>query len=205
MSVQAKHTSQRMDWQELINQIKGQVPFSQVIRDFSQLELKRRGKRLFGTCPFHADSDPSFVVFEEKNRAKCFGCGWTGDQINFVRTALRVSFKEAIEVICRQYRIPFAGMTTQEYLKAKARAESARCDRELEKAFNSKVERVYKRLCDAFRAIDRNLGTLEGLEEFEGLTHIADVLEVVLDELISDDTKRQVEALRYSRGVWGTT
>lgn len=157
-----------------------------------------------GVCPFHADSDPSFVVFEEKNRAKCFGCGWTGDQIHFVRTVLDIPFKEAIEALCQQYGIPFTGMTTQEYMKARCRVEAAKRDRELEQAFNAKVDRVYIQLADVFRAIDRNFGTFEGYEEYGGLTHIADSLEVVLDELISGDTKRQVEALRYAREVWGT-
>lgn len=35
-------------------------------------------------CPFHNDSNPSFHVYHEDNKFKCFGCGVTGDQFDFI-------------------------------------------------------------------------------------------------------------------------
>lgn len=203
MAGQLNNKTQRIDWNHLVRQIKRIVTVSQVIRDFSAMELKRQGRQYFCVCPFHADTDPSFVVNDEKHRGRCYGCGWTGDQVDFVRSVLSLPFKEAVEVLCRRYGLPFAGMTTQEYLKAKARAEVEKQDREMERAFNSKVERVYFNLADMFRAIDRNFSTYQSYQDYGGLTHIADILEDVLDELISSDTKRQLQALRYAKEWWG--
>ena len=41
-----------------------------------------RGKIL---CPFHADGDPSCVLNDDKNIFHCFGCGASGDIVEFYR------------------------------------------------------------------------------------------------------------------------
>lgn len=33
-------------------------------------------------CPFHADTDPSFHFWKEKNMFRCFGCGVAGSVVN---------------------------------------------------------------------------------------------------------------------------
>lgn len=57
------------------------------------LELKR-GKAL---CPFHEDRNPSFSVKDEHGH--CFGCGWSGDIIDFVMTSKEFAFSEAISFL----------------------------------------------------------------------------------------------------------
>lgn len=61
--------------------------------------LKRRGHEHVGLCPFHGERTPSFGVREDKGFAHCFGCGWTGDAIAFVRDLLGVPFAEAVEIV----------------------------------------------------------------------------------------------------------
>ncbi|HEX4959741.1 MAG TPA: DNA primase [Thermoanaerobaculia bacterium] len=68
--------------------------------------LKRRGSRLYGICPFHQESTPSFSVDPERRLFFCFGCRAGGDAIRFVMLASHLSFPEAAEVLARRAGIP---------------------------------------------------------------------------------------------------
>ena len=52
----------------------------------------RAGRNGMCRCPFHADRNPSMKV---DRRYYCFGCGATGDVIDFVSRLENVSPKEA--------------------------------------------------------------------------------------------------------------
>lgn len=52
----------------------------------------QRGKWL---CPFHAEKTPSFCLKAEK--FKCFGCGVSGDIVDFVALMEKLSIKEAAQ------------------------------------------------------------------------------------------------------------
>ena len=62
-----------------------------------EIPLKRRGRGHWGLCPFHAEKTPSFAVNEERGFVRCFGCGWHGDAIDWVRDRHGMSFPEAVE------------------------------------------------------------------------------------------------------------
>ena len=47
-------------------------------------------------CPFHNENTASFVVFDEKNNAHCFGCQYHGDVIDVYMQLYKVGFKEAL-------------------------------------------------------------------------------------------------------------
>lgn len=81
---------------EHIERIKREVPIEELVREYG-IELEVRGKDLFGHCPWHEDSDPSFSVTPGKNLWNCLaGCGG-GDTIQFVMRCEKVSFREAAE------------------------------------------------------------------------------------------------------------
>ena len=61
------------------------------------VQLHPSGSHLTGRCPFHPDAHPSLVVYSETRSFYCFGCGTTGDVIDFIRKADGLSFKEALE------------------------------------------------------------------------------------------------------------
>lgn len=61
--------------------------------------LKKNGPHYKGTCPFHDDKHASLTVTPNKNLAKCFACGWSGDSIAFMMDLKGVSFKEACEAL----------------------------------------------------------------------------------------------------------
>ncbi len=65
--------------------------------------LTRRGTRLTGLCPFHAEKSPSFYVFDD--HFHCFGCHVHGDAITFVRKTRDMSFVESLRFLAAKYGI----------------------------------------------------------------------------------------------------
>jgi DNA primase len=47
-------------------------------------------------CPFHEDKDPSLKVYTNTNTFNCFGCGKSGDQIEFIQLKENCSKRNAI-------------------------------------------------------------------------------------------------------------
>ncbi len=71
------------------------------IADFvgNYVELKTTGATLKGLCPFHQEKTPSFVVNEERQVFKCFGCGEGGDIFTFLEKIEGFNFREALEYL----------------------------------------------------------------------------------------------------------
>ncbi len=40
-----------------------------------RVKLIRKGRVMWGCCPFHGEKSPSFKVENERHAYKCFGCG----------------------------------------------------------------------------------------------------------------------------------
>lgn len=59
--------------------------------------LKKTGSNYKGLCPFHNEKTPSFVVSEAKQIFTCFGCGATGDAIEFMQKYYNMEFSQAVE------------------------------------------------------------------------------------------------------------
>jgi hypothetical protein len=58
-----------------------------------------RGRRLWWSCPFHPDRNPSFCVDPGKGWWKCFGCGESGDAAALVMRLNGVKFPAAISFL----------------------------------------------------------------------------------------------------------
>src|SRR5690606_7367239 len=61
--------------------------------------LTKSGSEFEACCPFHKEKTPSFKVKPSDNFYYCFGCGASGDAIDFVSQHLRVGFPEAVKII----------------------------------------------------------------------------------------------------------
>jgi|WetSurMetagenome_2_1015567.scaffolds.fasta_scaffold79013_2 DNA primase len=81
---------------EGIDEIKRRNDLAEVVTEHG-IELKKRGKTLFGLCPFHQEKTGSFAVSREAGLFHCFGCGAGGDVIGFVVRFHQVSFPEALK------------------------------------------------------------------------------------------------------------
>ena len=75
----------------------------EVIGDY--VSLKRKGSNYTGLCPFHNERTPSFSVSASKGIYKCFGCGKSGNAINFLMEYYRKSFPEALHFLADMYHI----------------------------------------------------------------------------------------------------
>jgi DNA primase len=60
------------------------------------VELRQRGRKYWGRCPFHADKTPSFKVSPERQTFYCFGCHEGGDVLDFVMKLHALPFSDAL-------------------------------------------------------------------------------------------------------------
>ncbi|MBE0417000.1 MAG: DNA primase [Coriobacteriia bacterium] len=63
------------------------------------VQLRRKGRLLWGLCPFHGEKTPSFKVDPGTQLWHCFGCGEGGDAFGFVMRTENVDFPEAIRIL----------------------------------------------------------------------------------------------------------
>ncbi|AUJ58592.1 DNA primase [Coxiella-like endosymbiont of Amblyomma americanum] len=63
----------------------------------SRVNLKKKGPNYLGLCPFHNEKTPSFTVSPTKQFYYCFGCGASGNAINFLMMFDRTEFIEIIK------------------------------------------------------------------------------------------------------------
>jgi DNA primase catalytic core len=61
----------------------------------ANVALKKSGSSYKGLCPFHGEKTPSFYVNEGRNRFHCFGCGASGDPIEYIKKRDGGTFEEA--------------------------------------------------------------------------------------------------------------
>jgi DNA primase len=66
----------------------------------AQVQLKRAGNEWKGCCPFHADRSPSFTIYSGGQRFQCFGCGASGDVLDYVARLYGLGMVEAAKVLC---------------------------------------------------------------------------------------------------------
>ncbi|MGN6516897.1 MAG: DNA primase [Rhizomicrobium sp.] len=62
-----------------------------------RVKLVRKGRVMWGCCPFHKEKSPSFKVENERRAYKCFGCGAHGDAFKWLMETEGLSFPEAVE------------------------------------------------------------------------------------------------------------
>lgn len=68
--------------------------------------LRRTGSGFSGLCPFHRERTPSLNVNDLLARFKCFGCGASGDAIDWVAQRDGVTPIEALEILERHLGLP---------------------------------------------------------------------------------------------------
>jgi DNA primase len=87
----------------IVDEIKSRCNIVDVIG--RHVPLKKTGSNYKGVCPFHNEKTPSFVVSDVKQIFTCFGCGATGDVIEFVQRYNNLDFPGAVEKLADEYGI----------------------------------------------------------------------------------------------------
>src|SRR5580765_6572894 len=67
-----------------------------------RVKLVRKGRVMWGCCPFHGEKSPSFKVENERRAYKCFGCGVGGDAFKWLIETEGLSFPEAVEKLAAE-------------------------------------------------------------------------------------------------------
>lgn len=86
-----------------IQQVKEKAICADVINDF--VPLKKQGANMVCACMFHTEKSASFTVNTKDNFYKCFGCGASGDSIEFLIKYKKWTYQESIEYLASKYKI----------------------------------------------------------------------------------------------------
>lgn len=90
--------------QYVIDRILDAAKIEEVVGDF--VDLKKKGPRYLGLCPFHEDRHVgSFVVYPAKNCYRCFSCDAKGGVIDFLMDNQKMSYPDAIRWLGKKYHI----------------------------------------------------------------------------------------------------
>lgn len=106
------------------------VKQSITVREAAQMygiEVNRSG---MACCPFHDDKNPSMKLNEEY--FYCFGCGATGDVIDFTARLYNLSSKEAAEKLAQDFGLAYNSQAPprRRYVKQKSEAQKFKEDRD---------------------------------------------------------------------------
>ena len=90
--------------------IKDAAGIVDVVGDF--IDLKQKGARFLGLCPFHDDRHVgNFSVYPTKNVYTCFACGAKGGPVTFLMeySGTRYSYPDALRWLAKKYGIDVDG------------------------------------------------------------------------------------------------
>jgi DNA primase catalytic core len=88
---------------EFIEKVKDSVSIESIVGE--TVALKRSGVNLKGCCPLHNEKTPSFFVRSSAQTFHCFGCGKSGDVIQFIMERDNRSFIEALQFLAQKAQI----------------------------------------------------------------------------------------------------
>lgn len=91
------------NFQEIVSQIKSQVPIQELISEF--IPIKKSGRGFVALCPFHDDHHPSLQIHPQKGIFKCFACGTGGDLITFYALINKKKWSEVIPELASKYNL----------------------------------------------------------------------------------------------------
>lgn len=103
--------------EQFVNRVKDATEILPVVSAYVQ--MKRRGNRYWGCCPFHQEDTPSFSVVPEQGFFYCFGCHAGGDVFKFISLMENVSYFEAVKMQAEKLHIPMPERERTEEEKAR--------------------------------------------------------------------------------------
>lgn len=86
--------------QNFLDELKFKCDIVSIISGY--IRLDKKGGKYFGCCPFHNEKTPSFCVNADEQYYHCFGCGVSGNVINFVMEMESLSFYDAVKFLAEK-------------------------------------------------------------------------------------------------------
>ncbi len=127
------------------------------VLDRCGLQLNRHNSMC---CPLHREKTPSFKVYKDGSRFKCFGCGIGGDVITFAMRYYSLSYGQAILRLASEFGLPIAGArppTAAERIKAAEERRARKREAEEQKREYDCLFDAYSLACDEFTRLEDNL------------------------------------------------
>ena len=137
------------------------------------IQMRKRGRFWWTSCPFHEEKTPSFSVNSERQRFCCFGCGEKGDVISFIQKRHKLSFKEALA------NLGIDGNT--QGTKVDRRREARK--RTLLKHFEAWRRRRYDELCLMHRLCIKKTANIRTMEDVDRAANAYHMLPGIVYEL----------------------
>ena len=163
--------------------IKAAVPLRDAAKHYG-LTVSRNGMTC---CPFHEDRHPSLKMNEDY--FFCFGCGASGDVIDFTARLFGISFKDAATKLAADFGI--SAETKQVFIRQNpSRLEELRCRRALT-AYLHLLKEWKTRYAPKTPEDSLDDHFVESCQQYD---RIAGLLEM-LDETAPTERKHAVEAL----------
>ncbi len=136
------------DFQDFVEEVREKNDIVEVISEYAK--LKRVGNRYAALCPFHNDKkSPSLSVAADKQLFHCFGCGVSGNVINFIMQIENLDFYDALKYLADRAHIPMPEPGTP-------------ADRKKREEVADKKQRIYQINTEAARYFYRNLAGERG-------------------------------------------
>lgn len=115
----------------MFDRIKRQVPLLGYVE--TEIKLRRQGRGAYvGLCPFHSEDTPSFFVYTQEERFRCYGCGAHGDLFDYIALRDNLTPAAALEKAAQD-----AGIEIERSEEWQARARSYRRNDEASKRFQA--------------------------------------------------------------------
>ena len=130
-----------------VDELRARVEIVDVVADY--VELKQKGRRFWGRCPFHNEKTPSFSVDSESQMYYCFGCHKGGTVINFVMDIEHMEFMDTVRMLAERVHMPMPALVAGPRDDTAAQAQR---------------ERIYEANTEAARFYHNCLWTAEGAE-----------------------------------------
>jgi hypothetical protein len=101
-----------------------QTDLAALVREYG-VELRRTGSHWRGTCPFHPDASPSFVVYSRNFH--CFGiaCGAHGNAIDFATRLCGKPFWPVLKMLAARLGLSVSAASARRTVATTARAPVA--------------------------------------------------------------------------------
>lgn len=133
--------------------IKDTLDFNTVAAAYG-LEFNRMG---FARCPFHNEKTASFKI-KNHRMAHCFGCGWSGDIIDFTGRLFNLDFKQSMQKLVSDFNLPITlnrKMTLRETRDITAAYNAAVAERKRRKQAEEEKQKRYDNLLWVYATLDR--------------------------------------------------
>ena len=164
----------------IANQIKDRLDSKDVLTTYG-IEVNSKG---FAVCPFHNEKTASFKVYNGSRGYYCFGCGESGDVIDFVKRFFNIPFNEALQKLNQDFGLALPigeRLTYRKRLEMSKRAYDFKKSKEAQQQEYERLKQDREKLLSEFVRLDRQKS------EYKPKTTDADLHPLFVEWLLNID------------------